>query len=60
MTETTYKVPAFTVQELICLRVALRDDVCRFYKWRHDTSWRQTLRATIAAYRKLQQAEVAL
>jgi hypothetical protein len=58
--EPTYRVPSFTTMELLSLRCALREDVCRFFKWRHNPTWRQTIRASIAAYRKLQRAEVAI
>ena len=56
--EHTYRVPAFTCDELVSLRCALREDVSRFVKWRHDASWRTTIRACISAYRKLQRQEV--
>jgi hypothetical protein len=45
--------------ELISLRVAVKQDVCRFFKWRHDPRWRETIRANISAYRKLCKARVA-
>jgi hypothetical protein len=45
--------------ELVTLRCALREDICRFWKWRHDASWRSTIRSCVSAYRKLQQREVA-
>jgi hypothetical protein len=57
--EHTYHVPAFTLLELVSLRCALREDICRYWKWRHDASWRVTLRTSISAYRKLQRQEVA-
>lgn len=58
--EPTYTVPAFTCMELVSLRCSLREDVCRFFKWRHDPQWRQTIRACISAYRKIERAEVAI
>jgi tRNA(His) 5'-end guanylyltransferase len=57
-TEHTYRVPAFTMLELIDMRVALKDSVCRYFKWRHDPVWREFLRTHISAYRKLQQEEI--
>jgi hypothetical protein len=57
--EPTYTVPAMTCMELISLRVAVKQDVCRFFKWRHDPRWRETIRANISAYRKLCKARVA-
>jgi hypothetical protein len=57
--EPTYKVPPFTTMELVTLRCALREDICRFWKWRHDATWRNTIRACVSSYRKLQQREVA-
>lgn len=57
--EPTYRVPAtFTVMELVSLRCAVKHDICRFWKWRHDATWRETIRGYIAAYRKLQRVEV--
>ena len=58
-TDPTYKVPPFTVLELVSMRVSLKDSVCRFFKWRHDPVWREHLRTHISAYRKLQREEVA-
>jgi hypothetical protein len=44
--------------ELVSLRCAVKHDICRFWKWRHDPTWRETIRGYVAAYRKLQQQEV--
>lgn len=59
MNEHKYTIPALTCRELVALRCAIREDVGRFYKWRKDSHWRQTIRECIAAYRKLQRMEVA-
>ena len=56
--EPTYRVPAFTCMELVSLRCAVKHDICRFWKWRHDPTWRETIRGYVAAYRKLQQQAV--
>jgi hypothetical protein len=57
--EPTYTVPALTCMELVSIRVALKHNLCRFWKWRHDTTWRETVRTHIAALRKLNRQEVA-
>ena len=57
-TDPTYKVPPFTVLEIVSMRVALKHAVCRFWQWRQDPVWREHLRTHITAYRKLQQQEV--
>ena len=57
-TEPTYRVPALTTLELVSMRVALKDGICRFWQWRKDPVWRDTIRTYVTAYRKLQQQEV--
>lgn len=57
--EPTYTVPALTCMELVSIRVALKHNLFRFWKWRHNAAWRRTVRTHIAALRKLQQQEVA-
>jgi hypothetical protein len=59
-TEITYRVRApFTCMELVSIRCAVKNDINRFWKWRHDPTWRQHLRDYVSAYRKLQRQEVA-
>jgi hypothetical protein len=54
-----YKVPPFTLGELATLRFSIKEMLCRWWQWRKDPVWRQSIRECIAAYRKLQQQEVA-
>ena len=56
--DPTYKVPPFTTLEIVSMRVALKNAICRFWQWRKDPVWREHLRTHVTAYRKLQQQEV--
>ena len=56
--EPTYRVPVFSVMELVSIRCAVKHDIRRFWKWRHDATWRETIRTHIAALRKLNRKEV--
>lgn len=57
--EPILRIPAMTVAETVSLRCAIKRSVCLFWKWRNDPAWRNEIRVCIAAYRKLQQTEVA-
>lgn len=59
MNQHEYKVPAFTLGELATLRFSAKETLCGWLKWRKDPFWRERIREAIAAYRKLQQQEVA-
>jgi hypothetical protein len=54
-----YKVPPFTHGEIVTMRFSLKEIICRWLTWRKDPVWRENIREAIAAYRKLQQSEVA-
>jgi hypothetical protein len=58
--EPQYQIAPLTMMELVAIRVALKQDICRFFKWRHDAKWRQTIRECIAAYRKTERMEVTI
>jgi hypothetical protein len=54
-----YKVPTFTLGELATLKFAVREQLCRWMKWRSDPMWRMHVREAITTYRKLGQSEAA-
>jgi hypothetical protein len=53
-----YKVPPLTQDELITVRISLKETICRWWSWRHDPVWRSNIREAITALRKLQRQEV--
>ena len=56
-TEAEYKTPTFRLRELITLEVSVKDTLCRRWKWRNDSEyWRESVRNTIAALRKIKEA----
>lgn len=58
--ELKYNAPAFSLRELITLETSVSQTLCRRWKWRNDSPyWRESVRNTIAALRKLKQAKVA-
>jgi hypothetical protein len=59
MNEPTYKVPAFTLGEVVTLRFSVKEMICRWWSWRHDPQWRENIRGAVSAARKLQRMEVA-
>lgn len=59
MNEPTYKLPAFTLLELVSVRASLKAYICTVWKWRHHESWRTVIRDCIAVIRKTDQREVA-
>ena len=60
-TEPTYTLkPSFTLMELVAMRVSLKTYICDIWKWRHDATWRKTIRECIAAYRKTERMEVTI
>jgi hypothetical protein len=46
--------------ELVAMRVSLKTYICDIWKWRHDATWRKTIRECIAAIRKTDQREVCI
>jgi hypothetical protein len=53
-----YKIPPLTAGELATIRLATKDTLCRWLKWRRDPVWREYIREAIAAIRKLETLEV--
>ena len=58
--EPQYQIAPLTIMELVAIKVALKQDICRTLKWRRDAKWRQTIREMIAAYRKTERMEVCI
>jgi hypothetical protein len=58
--EWKYQIAPLTMMELVAIKVALKQDICRTLKWRRDAKWRQTIRECIAAYRKTERMEVTI
>jgi hypothetical protein len=54
-----YKVPPFTLDEVVTLRFSVKETICRWWPWRHDPKWRENIRGAVSAARKLTQMEVA-